>query len=312
MYSQQQQPYPTQPAQSQSQYLAGPSAYPAQQQQYGAPSPAAGYPNAHYADPQATSSAPVASSTQYDSYAHVGGMPNAPAHPNASGAPYDAASPYTEVPGAVPSAPAAGRGAPLSVRTDGISGVEAPNGPAAAPADAANAGNVGVGEEPANQSRLSGDTSTSSRNGWNPVPIQAVAPPMHNANGHAMPEQAVQQSQAQPTPQQQYQPQQQPQQQQPFSSKSPTASRNASYNIPQQQHQQQQPAKADTSYLPVFPVAPHPDNGFGHDARAAEAASPMASPYTNAPSSAGMWQNGPGKSPAAANAPVAESPLIEF
>ncbi|ETS64069.1 hypothetical protein PaG_01301 [Moesziomyces aphidis] len=219
MYSQQQQPYPTQPAQSQSQYLAGPSAYPAQQQQYGAPSPAAGYPNAHYADPQATSSAPVASPTQHASYAHAGGMPNAPAHPHASGAPYDAASPYTEAPGAVPSAPAAGRGAPLS---------------------------------------------------------------------------------------------QQPQQQQPFSSKSPTASRNASYNIPQQQHQQQQPAKADTSYLPIFPVAPHPDNGFGHDARAAEAASPMASPYTNAPSSAGMWQNGPGKSPAAANAPVAESPLIEF
>ncbi|GAK66176.1 ubiquitin binding protein [Moesziomyces antarcticus] len=318
MYPQQQQPYPTQPAQSQSQHSAGPSAYPAQQhhqqQPYGAPNPAAGYPNAHYADPQATSSTPVTSPTQYDSYAHVGGMPNAPAHPPANGAPYDAASPYTEAPGAVPSAPAAGRGAPLSVRTDGISGIEAPNGPAAAAADAANAGNVGVGEEAANQSRLSGDTSTSSRNGWNPVPIQAVAPPLQNANGHAMPEQAVQQSQSQPqlTPQQHYHQPQQPQQQQPFSSKSPIASRSASHNIPQQQQQQQQPVKADTSYLPIFPVAPHPDNGFGHDARAAEAASPMASPYINAPSSAGMWQNGPAKSPAAANAPVAESPLIEF
>ncbi|KAI3478103.1 hypothetical protein L1887_60034 [Cichorium endivia] len=249
------------------------------------PPPAAGYPNAHYADPQATSSAPVASSTQYASYAHAGGMPNAPAHPHASGAPLRRRVSLHR--SAWRSAIRAGR---WTRRT----------------AVCAYRWHLGRGGE--SIALVGRHVDVQAATDGTPVPIQAVAPPMHNANGHAMPE-------AKPCSSRR-------RSQHHSSSTSRSNSRsnssqsaqnrpllrvNASYNIPQQQHQQQQhqqqqPAKADTSYLPIFPVAPHPDNGFGHDARAAEAASPMASPYTNAPSSAGMWQNGPGKSPAAANA----------
>uniref|UniRef100_V5EZ45 Uncharacterized protein n=2 Tax=Kalmanozyma brasiliensis (strain GHG001) TaxID=1365824 RepID=V5EZ45_KALBG len=146
----------------------------------------------------------------------------------------------------------------------------------------------GVAEDGQGDESIATSRSISSRNGWNQVPIQAVAPssqPDHAAYSVA---QNGQQQQTQP----------------------PSIARVASHGT--HQPPQQQPTKADTSYLPLFPVAPHADNGFGAQRNSAEGASPVASPYTNAPSSAGMWQSTAGKSPAEANAAATESPLIEF
>lgn len=176
------------------------------------------------------------------------------------------------------------------------------NGTASVPVDKLNGGEDVQGDNSIATSRLSAETSVSSRNGWNSVPIQAVAPLSQTENGAQPNTPDASQYQQQSKHQQQHR--QELYQQQQYQSDHPTAA----------QPQLQQPAKkADTSYLPIFPVAPHPDNGFGQErAAAAEAASPMASPYTYAPSSAGMWQGSANKSPAAAQPAAAESLLIEF
>lgn len=280
-YQQHSQPYGYQPA-PQSQYAPHEQQHPNQQyQQYLGPNGMSNYPNGAYADPNAAVSPTPAQYAPYD-YAGLHVEHASHSHPQAN----------TSTPVAGGPVASQGSGA-LSVRTDGImSGSPSHVSAAAAealPAEKISAGDGGQGDESMATSCLSADTSVSGRNGWNPVPIQAVAPP-------SQPETAAQHGPQEAQQQQQSQSQQhQPQQHQ------------------QRQHQQQQPAaKADTSYLPLFPIAPHPDNGFGPDRNGAEAASPVASPYTNAPSSAGMWQSSAGKSPAAVNAAATESPLIEF
>ncbi|KAJ1033969.1 hypothetical protein NDA16_000177 [Ustilago loliicola] len=312
-YQQHQQPYGLQ---------APPSQYGAQQQQqqrsnqpqyqqYGAPN---AYTNGAYADPnQASSSAPPSASTPYAGYEYPDAAGNHASHPQANGSAYGGANgPYINDTGAAPSTPgagAAGSRAPLSVRTEGIMGsgpVSVSNGAGPVPVEKINVGEDAHGDDSIATSRLSADTSVSSRNGWNPVPIQAVALLSQTENGV--------QPHTQDAPQyQQHQQQQHQHQHQQHQYQSP---HHPAQQQPQQaaQQQQQPPAKkADTSYLPIFPVAPHPDNGFGQErATAAEGVSPMASPYTNAPSSAGMWQSSANKSPAVAQPAAAESPLIEF
>lgn len=313
-YQQSPQTYGLQPPQShyaaQQQHHANHQQY----QQYGAPSPVAPYPNGAYAESnQASSSAAAAPPAQYAAYEYSAAPTSQASHPQANGAPYGAASPYAEA-GAAP-----GSRAPLSVRTEGIMGGSASSVSAPPGVEKITVVDDAQGDDSIATSRLSADTSTSSRNGWNAVPIQAVAPtpqPDSAANpgvqdGQQHPQQAQQQYQAyHPAQQQQHQhQQQQPQQQQqqhPQQSHPPASTRTASHGA------QPAPAKADTSYLPLFPVAPHPDNGFAQDRGVAEGASPMASPYTNAPSSAGMWQSSAGKSPVPAHAAAIESPLIEF
>ncbi|SPO28037.1 related to VPS27 - vacuolar protein sorting-associated protein [Ustilago trichophora] len=295
-YQQQsQQPYGLQPPQSH--YQQQQQQHPNQQyQQYGAPSPVGAFSNGAYGDPnQASSSAAATAPAQYATYDYSGAPTTHPSHPHTNGAAYNATSTYTEA-----GATSGSRGA-LSVRTDGIMGGAPSNVSGSAPVEKV----IIVEESQGDDSiALSADTSASSRNGWNAVPIQAVAPPSQPEHSAHPGQDAPQQQQAQHQYQAYQQPQQQPQQQQ--QPHSPAASRVASHSA------QQPPAKADTSYLPLFPVAPHPDNGFGQERGTAEGASPMASPYTNAPSSAGMWQSSAGKSPAAAHTAATESPLIEF
>ncbi|SPO28549.1 related to VPS27 - vacuolar protein sorting-associated protein [Ustilago trichophora] len=303
-YQQQpQQPYGLQPPQShypaqqqqEQQQQQHHHHHPSQQyQQYAAPSLVGASPNGAYADPnQASSSAAAAAPAQYTPYDYSAAPTTHPSHPHPNGAAYNTTSPYAEA-----GATSGSRG-PLSVRTDGIMGGAPSNVSGPAPVEKITVVEESQGDDSIATSRLSADTSASSRNGWNAVPIQAVAPPSQPEQTAHPGQDAPQQQQAQ----HQYQGYQQPQQQQPHS---PAASRNASHSA------QQPSAKADTSYLPLFPVAPHPDNGFGQDRATAEGASPMASPYTNAPSSAGMWQSSAGKSPAAAHTVATESPLIEF
>ncbi len=185
------------------------------------------------------------------------------------------------------------------MRTEGIMGGASGNvsGPVAIE-------KIGASDEGRGDESIASTRSISSRNGWSTVPIQAV-PPASQTEGAVHTQNGQQQDQHQYHP---YQPQ--PQQQAPQQPHSPSSTRVASHSA--QQQQQQPPVKADTSYLPLFPVAPHPDNGFGPERHSAEGASEVASPYTNAPSSAGMWQSSAGKSPAATNAAATESPLIEF
>ncbi|SJX64109.1 related to VPS27-vacuolar protein sorting-associated protein [Sporisorium reilianum f. sp. reilianum] len=276
------QPYALQPP-PQSQYAPHDQQQPSQQyqqQQYVGPNAMSGYTNGAYADPNGAVSpaGAAAAPAQYAPYEYAGGarMDHA-SHARSQGTPLAGGVVGPQGPGA------------LSVRTDGIMGGSPSHVSAAAtaalPVEKIGAADDGQGDESIATSRLSADTSVSSRNGWSQVPIQAVAPPSQPETSTPQPSQAQQQQQ---------------QQQQ--------------YHAQQQRPQQQQPAaKADTSYLPLFPVAPHPDNGFGPERNGAEAASsPVASPCTNAPSSAGMWQSSAGKSPAAVNAAATESPLIEF
>ena len=311
-YQQHQHPYGLQapPSQYATQEQQHQHQHPSQQpyQQYGAPS---AYPNGAFADPnQATSPAPPSASTPYVGYEYPDAAASQVPHPQVNGTAYGTANgPYVNEPVAAPSTPGAGpvgsRGS-LSVRTEGIMGsgqISVSNGTASVPVDKLNGGEDVQGDNSIATSRLSAETSVSSRNGWNSVPIQAVAPLSQTENGAQPNTPDASQYQQQSKHQQQHR--QELYQQQQYQSDHPTAAQ------PQLQHQ---PAKkADTSYLPIFPVAPHPDNGFGQErAAAAEAASPMASPYTNAPSSAGMWQGSANKSPAAAQPAAAESLLIEF
>lgn len=308
-YQQHQQPYglhapPSQYGAQQQQQSQHPSQQ--QYQQHAAPN---AYPNGAYSDPnQASSPVPPSASTPYAGYEYADAAGNYASNPPANGSAYGGTNgPYVNDPSAAPSTPgagAAGSRAPLSVRTEGIMGsgpVSVSNGAAPGSVEKVHVGEDAQGDDSIATSRLSADTSISSRNGWNPVPIQAVAPLSQTETSAQSQTQDASQYQQHQLQQQQQQ-QRQPQHQQ----------------YPGQHHavqqQQQQPAKkADTSYLPIFPVAPHPDNGFGQErAAAAEGVSPMASPYTNAPSSAGMWQSSANKSPAVAQPAAAESPLIEF
>ncbi|KAN0061179.1 Vacuolar protein-sorting-associated protein 27 [Thecaphora frezii] len=144
------------------------------------------------------------------------------------------------------------------------------------------------------QRRRSTDTLVSSSTGWNNVPIEQVSPAVanrtativngdrHHANGQ--PRQPQQEQQTTPT------------------LGSPTALKTAVHY---------QPA-SNASYLPIFPVAPHPDNGLGGSASQTELVSPK-SANTNGRSSAGMWQQPsvPRRQAQQVQA-VGESPLIEF
>ncbi|GAC93245.1 hypothetical protein PHSY_000809 [Pseudozyma hubeiensis SY62] len=293
-YRQDPQQYATQPSQPpfaphqthQQQHL---QQHPDQQyHHFTAPQSANSYSNGVYSDPnQALSPAPAAASAQYAPYDYSSAPIGGASDPQANGAAWTVGVGYAEVNGA-PSMPSAGPpgalgSGPLSVRTEGIMSGAPSNVSAVAPPEASEAIDDSQGDE-SRSSRLSADASLSSRNGWTKVPIQAVGALAQQPSPTSHVEPALQHQQPQP---QQYQ-----------------------QHPPQQQRQQQAPVKADTSCLPLFPVAPHPDNGFGADRNGAEAEA--TSPYANAPSSAGMWQSSAGKSPAGANAAATESPLIEF
>ncbi|SPO35708.1 related to VPS27 - vacuolar protein sorting-associated protein [Pseudozyma flocculosa] len=172
------------------------------------------------------------------------------------------------------------------------------NGFAAQPGEAASA-----------QRRRSTDTLASSSTGWNNVPIEQVSPasataPMLNGNGIQHPPANGQPEQRPPYQQQQQQQQQQATAAPPAIKTSMAATTTTTQ--PGAPYQQQAPS-SNASYLPIFPVAPHPENGLGPSSSQSELVSP-ASANTNGRSSAGMWQQPSSAHPQA----VGESPLIEF